>query len=343
MNTLGQASTAAVAQYLRLAQARGIAPADLLSCVDLTPEQLQDDRQRVSGEQFQRLLLALLERVNTPILGLLSGDFVEPGSYSVLGHITMSCANLGEVVARIAPYEKLVGDMGHTQIYAQGDEIFIQWHCHYPEPSVREQMVDNVFASWINFARWLGNTQEHHPLRVELERNAPASHYLAQYQRRWHCPVLFEQPHSRIVIHKNLLSVPLRQGDSELRQALEQHAKAKLAELKAYPHPDEAELSAQVRTKIRAALNQGLCRQDDIAASLNMSTRTLQRKLEQQQSSFKQLLDLERQQLAEHWLKHSQHSTFDIATLLGFSELSSFHRSFKRWTGKTPKEVRDER
>lgn len=338
MSTLGQASVAAVRQYLRLAQSHGLDLPPLLREAGLATDILTEDHRRIDGLQFQALIRALLQRISDPLLGLHSGDFVQPGSYSVLGYITMSCATLGEAIARIAPYEKLVGDMGITRVHVIGDEIRIRWTCAYPDPDVRPHMVDNVFASWINYARWLGNAPDTHPLRVELEREAPDTSLCEEYRTRWHCPVLFGQRHNLIAIARELLDAPLRQPDPELRQTLESHAQSKLAVLE-----DDVALVTRVREIVRAQLLQGITRQDLIADHLNMTARTLQRKLGQESTSYQMILDEERQARAEHLLRQTAQPIPDIALSLGFAEVSSFHRSFKKWTGKTPGEYRQTR
>jgi len=71
-----------------------------------------------------------------------------------------------------------------------------------------------------------------------------------------------------------------------------------------------------------------------------MTVRTLQRHLQQAGTSYQQILDTLRQELAEHYLLHSDLQIQDIAQYLGFTESRSFHRSFKGWTGETPGEYR---
>ena len=334
-HSLGLASTAAVRQYLRLAESRQLNPTILLQQLGL-PEQIwHEESGHLSGEEFQALLELLLTHYPSPILGLLSGDFVQPGSYSLLGYITMSCATLGEAIARIAPFEKLVGDMGTTSVYGQDNEVFIQWQCHYPSERVRPQMVDNVFSSWIGYARWLGGDLKADPLRIELQRSEPQAQYLPEYQSRWRCPVLFNQAHNRIVIDKAFLNLPLRQPNPPLRQALELQAQSQLAELQ--PHNV---LLQKVSDALQMCLLEGQVNVDLVAAKLHMSPRTLQRRLQQQGVPYQDLLAQARLQQAQWRLSQTQQSVEDIAYGLGFSEPTSFYRSFKQWTGLSPKRWR---
>lgn len=335
MSNLGQASLAAVKQYLRLAQAKGISAESLLESANLPASLLFEESGRINGAEFQTLIEQLLEMLPSPVLGLLSGDYVQPSSYSVLGYILMSCTNLAEAIAQIAPYERLVGDMGSTQVLAHGDEIRMHWHCNYPQPKVSMHMVDNVFASWIGFANWLGSSSGEHPLRVELQRDPPTDKYLIEYTKRWHCPVLFQQPHNCIVIHKNQLALPIRQGAPELKPALQQHAQDQLQQLQA-----NSSFTQKVTNCIRQCMQLGLVHQDLIADKLNTSVRTMQRKLKEEGSNYQRIFDEERRLRAEFLLANSQYSLTDISQQMGFTETSSFSRSFKAWTGITPGEYR---
>ena len=80
---------------------------------------------------------------------------------------------------------------------------------------------------------------------------------------------------------------------------------------------------------------------DRIADQLGLTPRTLQRKLHELGTSHNELLDHMRRQLAMRYLREPEMAICEVAYLLGFSESSSFHRAFKRWTGVTPKEYRE--
>lgn len=335
MKTLGTASVAALRQYVRAADARGIDTSALFQKAGLESSVLQTDDGRIDGEQFQTFIRLLCEESNNPILGLETGDFVQPGSWTVLGYITMSCATLGEAVARIAPFEKLVGDMGTTHLTASDDHIKLTWACNYIDPVVCPHMVDNVFASWINYARWLADNHTASPMEVRLEHPSPGPELESAYNERWGCPVRFCSGEDAIILHKDLLNTPLRQPDPLLRKTLEAHALSQLASL-----DTDTALTTRVKHSIRKRLMHGITRQDMVADHLGMTSRTLQRKLSQEGVSYQQLLDEVRQTMAEDFLANSDLGIPEIALRLGYSETTSFHRKFKAETGKTPGEFR---
>ncbi|WP_148862292.1 AraC family transcriptional regulator [Marinobacter fonticola] len=333
---LGSVSVAALRQYLRAADHKNIDTQSLLTDAGLDPEALPADDARIDGARFQHFIRQLADANSNPILGLETGDYVQPGSYSVLGYITMSCATLGEAIQYIIPYEKLVGDLGITQFFVQDDEMHLVWQCAYTDPIVRTQVIDNVIASWINYARWLGDEPNTRPRAVYLEHRSPGPDYESAYQTRWGCPVHFEASDNRVVAAKSLLDVPLRQPDPNLRRTLEAHAQNQMAGIERH-----TALLTQVKNAIRHQLLQGVSRQDIVAEQLGMTSRTLQRKLSYEGSSYQKLLDAVRQSLAEDLLGNTELPIPEIAFRLGFSETTSFHRRFKNSAGITPGEYRE--
>lgn len=336
MHNLGSTSVSALRQYVRAAQAQGIDTKPLLAQAKLPEHILDSDDGRVSGDSFQNFIKYLCHQANDPVFGLRTGDFVQPGSYSVLGYITMSCSTLGEAIARIGPFGKLVGDMGTTRISSEGDTIQLTWRCRYTDPDVLPQMVDNVFASWINFSRWLADNNNASPSAVTLMRPSPGRELESAYTDRWHCPVQFGADENAVIVPKSLLQAPLRQPDHQLRITLEAHAQSQLAELS-----NLDTLSAQVKHSIRQRLLEGITRQDMVADHLGMTSRTLQRRLHQEGNSYQRLLDEVRQEMAEDYLRNTALPIPDIAIRLGYSETTSFHRKFKAATGITPGEFRE--
>ena len=335
MNALGTASVAALRQYVRYADAKGIAVDPLFEKAGLKPEILDSDEGRIDGEQLQAFIHLLAEHTGNPVLGLETGDYVQPGSYSVLGYITMSCATLGEAVTRIAPYEKLVGDMGTTRLKMKGDSATLIWTCNFTDSVVWPQVVDNVFASWINYARWLADSTDATPLEVRLRRPSPGPEHEKAYALRWQCPVQFDAEEDSVTFAQSLLATRLRQPDPLLRKTLEAHALSQLALL-----DTDTDLTSKVKQSIQKQLADGITRQDMVAEDLGMTSRTLQRKLSQEGVSYQKLLDEVRQQMAEDYLRNTDMSIPDIALRLGYSETTSFHRKFKAATGKTPGDFR---
>lgn len=335
---LGLASTTAIQQYLRLARSERWDWPGALRAAGLNEADLESPDTTVAGSQFQSFLLNLIASTGDPLLGLKSAEFVQPGSYNVLGYIVMSCATVGDALEKIAPYERLVGDMGTTRIDPHPDSTSVIWHCHYPHPRVRPHMIANVLASWVSYCRWLANHSSATPREVTFEFALPEGTRQADFERVFGCPVAFSQTRSAVIIPQRVLAIPLRQPDNTLRETLEAHARERMNRLST---DESLSTRAQVKLALRQALQQGAPRQEQIADTLGITTRTLQRRLGEEDTSFQNLLDEVRLEQARQALANGQESIADIAERLGYAETRSFLRRFKQWTGTTPGEFRE--
>jgi AraC-like DNA-binding protein len=127
-----------------------------------------------------------------------------------------------------------------------------------------------------------------------------------------------------------LLALPVVGADARMLATVEPMAEAALA---AQPSVDD--FAAQVTAKLRTLLPDG-ANMDAVAAAMHMSARTLQRRLEQEGTSFTDVLDRVREELAKQWLGDRALALQEISWRLGFADLATFSRAFKRWTGKPP-------
>ena len=103
---------------------------------------------------------------------------------------------------------------------------------------------------------------------------------------------------------------------------------------------DGDDLVAKVRYTVFDKLPSGEVRDSDIAQSLNMSTRTMQRRLAEEGTSFSAILQQIREELADQYIKDDKLAISEVAYLLGFSDQSNFTRAFKRWHGVSPTQYR---
>lgn len=336
LENLGHISVPALQQYLRSAEACGLSREKMLVEAGISAEQLLDNNGRLPGDVLQRLLNYILPRCGNPLFGLQTSHYIQPGSYSVMGYIAMTSNTLAEAVTRMPQYEKLVGDMGISTVEHEPGAIVVRWHCRFSDPLVRRHIVENVLASWTTYSRWMADAHELSPLAVRFEHEAPADRSLLKhYQSIFRCPVYFGQPMSAVVIPPQIFEYPLRSPDANLRETLEQHAQSLLVSLK-----EKYSLADQVRSLLRAMLADNSPRKEFVAEQMGLNVRTLHRKLAEENTSYQQILDDLRAELARRYLQQSLLSVEEIARKLGFTESRSFIRYFKGYTGMTPGEYR---
>ena len=335
MDALGQICSAALLQYLAHGQARGLDTAAALQQANLDPSHIQKPDTRIHGQDFQTLLHALINQSADPLFGLHTSEFVQPGSYNVIGYIAMSASTLQEALSKVSLYEKLVGDMGTTDTTVDAHQVAIRWDCLYRQQPARQHLIDNVLGSWVRYSRWLTGNDLLAPDQVWLEHPTPPPAQVEEYRRVFLCDVLFEQPCSALVGAPQLLQQPIRQPDPLLLSTLEAHAIQQLNQLGV-----DTNLSQRVKQCIQDAIGHSLPRKETVAERLGMNVRTLHRRLADEDQSWQKLLDDVRLKQARHLLTTTTLPQADIAAALGYSDIRSFQRSFKRHTAMTPGQYR---
>jgi AraC-like DNA-binding protein len=332
---LGQASVPAVNQYLQLAVEQSLDINAICERIGLDQKILSDNSKHITGVLFQKLIGELLAQSSDDLFGLHTAKHVQPGSYSVLGFISMNCENLGQAITKIQPFEKLVGDMGTTTFAQQDDKVKISWHCQFTDPKIKRHMIDNCLGSWLTFARYLVS-QTSNPSEILLSRKEPALSQQNEYQTVFKCPISYGQQENAIVFDKALLSLPLNKGDQQLLSTLENHAQAMISDLAI-----ETDIATQLRMLIVKSLKNGTFHQQEIAQQFGISAKTLQRRLAALGLNFQTLLDETRLNIAKQHLAENVLNQNQISIELGFTEPRSFYRWFNKTTHQTPGDYRN--
>lgn len=271
-------------------------------------------------------------RPERPALGLDIGAGVAARHVGALGYLVMACDTLGDAMAAYQRYERLFYGAGIAQVQPTGMDVSLSW-----PPGGGGALADEVaIAALVSFMRQqvdeqVSPTQVHFMHTASFDRQAACEQF-------FRCPVRFDQPRTLVSIPLPLLGLPLSKRDPMLKDLLELQAQALMDAL---PEPNAFDQSVQ--QLLARLLPEGQISVDKVAASLHQSTRTLQRRLADSGLSWQQMLDRTREQLACGYLQDHGLSLAEIALLLGYSEQSAFTRSFKRWTGLTPRAFRAQR
>src|SRR5262249_19311582 len=183
----------------------------------------------------------------------------------------------------------------------------------------------------LSFCRWVTN-RDLRPLALELRFPPPAD--LQPYQDAFKCPLRFKAPANALLFASADVISPLPTAHPLLAEVHERLASERLQRL------DHVQILSRVRAAIIRCLPDGEPLRTAVAAALEMSERTLQRRLEAEETSFQRLLDDTRRELAQQYLGQTEVSLADACYLLGFRDLSSFFRMSKRWFGTSPRQYR---
>ncbi|MFN8547453.1 MAG: AraC family transcriptional regulator ligand-binding domain-containing protein [Candidatus Eisenbacteria bacterium] len=322
--TIAATSTLAM---VRTAEERGVATADLLAEAGLSIAFLEDPDARIAAPVVLALWNALRERSNDPALQLYAPTTLPFGAYRVIDYLCAASSTVAECVGRFARFFSLIAPAVVVRVDQDGP-----WHCMSlaredggPVPPI---YVDYVFAAFVRRVR-ARIRRELRPSRIEFRQPAPPESDV--YETVFEAPVLFGTPHDRICFDQEEWDAEIDTADAMLARVLEEHAEILTRRA---PKANE-NFVREVERAIAAAPPEGGSI-GDIARALNMSARTLQRKLIELGTTFRTVAEGVRGQLAQEYLDDPKVGIAEVAFMLGFSDQSSFNRAFRRWTGMSP-------
>jgi AraC-like DNA-binding protein len=311
---------------------RGVQPNQLLAQAGLRAEQLTNPDGRLPRESEVRLWEAAVRLSQDTDLGLHMAAQLNVGILGGLGFAVRSSATLGEAYERVARYLSLVNQDIELQIVRLTDGLVALRHVPPTTLHPPRQAIE-CFMALLYRVGQLGIGSAFAVSALHL-RHAKVLDITA-HQQLFGVSPRFAAEHDELILPRPLLAARQREAEPELGTILDRHLQDMLRQL-----PPKAGFLDQVRAALLAELKRGELSVTALAQRLHMSPRSLQRRLQQEQTTIKDLFTTLRHELAVRHLRERQESIAEIAFLLGFSEPSTFHRAFKRWTGMTPAQFR---
>lgn len=310
-------------------EAKGLAPESALGTAWPSADPITGG---ISDETWEQLLVRASEQLNDPLLGLHLGKTITTRHLGVLGAVLQASETAAEALQRFERYQRLVYDVAPLLSRAGKGWIEVGWDI---SQGLSGPLVEQTgYTVLVQFVRNLVRG-ELDPLLVRFAHPAPAD---PDPIEQWlNCPVEFSCTEPGLRFAQELLTRPLKSPDSSLIGLLEQHADRLLAQL-----PQRDEVVEKVRKSIARALRHGEPQIEAIASEFHCSARTLQRRLNDAGTSFRDERNLVRKELAMSYLADRRLQIVEIAMLLGYAEHSAFTRAFKEWCGRTPQQVREQ-
>jgi AraC-like DNA-binding protein len=320
----------------RLAIARlesaGVPAAPLLKRVGLTPEVIADPEERLSVRSQVALLDEAAIALKDDCLGFtLARDF-DPREIGLLYYVMASSQTLGDALKRVARYSQITNE-ALVVGYREGNRLIINLsYSGVPRHSERHQIEFCMFAV-LRLCRML-TEQNLVPQHFSIAHHR--SEGTSEMTRFVGTKVEFGAHTDEFALSVDARDLPLIHADPYLNNLLLKHCEAALAGRRG----DVSQLRTKVENAISSLLPHGRVLVEDVARSLGMSERTLARKLSDEGLNFTEVLQQLRRDLAIRYLDDRKLHVSKIAWLLGFYEVSAFTHAFKRWTGKTPRQMR---
>ena len=299
----------------------------------LDAEVLTDPDARISQDSMTRVWQLAVERSGNPAIGLNMARVVRPGHFSVVGYSLMSSRTLREGFGRVVRYQRLIGESADMVMQIEPDTCRLQFAIHGDRLPAARQSVEAAMAYALAFCRWM-TAEPIVPLKATFARPEPQD--TTPYRALFDCPLEFDAPSYSLLMSRQLMEAPLATANDSLAKLHDRFAGDFLARFESDP------VTHQTRQVLCRLLPQGEPKRQTVASAMNMSTRTLQRRLQEEGVSFQQLLERTRRELALQYLGQPPLTLFEIACMLGFADPSNFFRAFKRWFGLPPGQYREQ-
>jgi AraC-like DNA-binding protein len=309
----------------------GVSVSAVLRRAGLPQDLFEQTRILVTTEELFALWRAIGEISPDPAIGLQLGTETKTERFHPSGIAALSTPNFGDAIDHMARYKQLTCP---EEMLHETDEE--EWSIRFrwllavdEEPRV---LTEYCFAWLLTIARH-GSGTRLSPLRLEFVQ--PRSHSKA-IERHFGCPAVCGTPRNALVFRASDAQCPFVTRNAELLDMLAPQFEAQLKQCQ-----DQDRFPALVRGAIQERLTGHRPAIEDVARSLHMSSRTLQRKLREAGCSYQRVLDEARHQLACHYLSHSVLELNEAAYLLGYEDANSFVRAFRTWEGIPPAHWRE--
>jgi len=306
----------------------------LLATVGIPDTALTDPNFQVPLHKHCRLMELAARYHGDDTIGLRIGREVHPKDLGPLGYAILYSPTVLDAIQNFSRYLTVYARGCDMALQVQGSRDVFTYRYHFAEPTPLERrqeaecslsMVKHVIEVATG-ERWRFNS-------VHFQHSRPRSTQV--HEQLFEAPVLFDQPDNQLCFDSSILKRTVAQAEPRLYDVLEGHLAQVMDRIS-----QETDLVTRVGALIARSLSNGVPSIDEIAASLCMTKRTLQRRLADEGILYTEYADNIRRKMALQYVGRTDMSLTEIAFLLGYSHVSAFSRAFRRWTDETPHDYR---
>lgn len=301
----------------------------------ISPEEIGDSEKMVEWEKAALIWVPLLKLSGDPLIGLHVGMGVDKMLHGMVGFLIQSSKDLDQALQILCRYSHMVSPMVEYK-YSLNEQAVLEitqnkmWLMKHPEPARHAN--DFLFAAIINTSNSLSG-KKIAPLRIEL---AYEMREISEYRNFFGCEVLFNKDANRIILDKDTVASSILSSDQSMFQVFSTIVADKQARL------ETNSMSENLRQVLFMQFKGRIPTIEEAAAALNTTPRNLQRRLQQEQTSFRDIAGEVRKEIALHLMENPGIRISQVSDILGYSDLTAFRKAFKSWTSKTPRGVRKE-
>lgn len=330
-----------VKAFLDFAVSRGVDRRELAGRAHIRVEEISGPDQRVSFASYMTLIESAIRICGEPALALHFGEAVRLQDISILG-LVGHCETAEQAREQANRFARLAVDDGNgagshaVEFVRDGDDVWLHFtgwlykeHSLFTESALARAVCDGrAFAAMHRDKPWPA------PKAVSFTHDEPS--YRAEYDRIFRMPLHFGSDMNALLFGEEILSVHVAPPNEYVSRLVKQQAETLLKDL-----DNSSSTRAHVEKLLSPMLRTGEANVEVIARKLGVSRQTLFRKLREEGVTFERVLDELRHKMALNYLKTEKMSVNETAYLLGFSDPAAFSRAFKRWTGSSPRALRN--
>jgi AraC-like DNA-binding protein len=302
-----------------------------LRSAGLTHEQLQDPDARLDPTTIFTLWRAAYLASGDPALALHVAELLPRGAYRAVEYLAAHAPTVGDAYSKIADYFSVIDATTELAIDVQADPVSFGPRRASADPSSLPAIEYMLAACHLRVRDMTGTA--HRPIAIDFAA-APQPHG-AEIERVFGCAVRWNTDAHRLWFTRSDWNQPTAHPDPDLLMVLEDHARI-LKER----HPSASSLLSALDQILERAWESGEPALDRTARQLGMSSRSLQRRLREEGCAFSERVDDARRRATLRWLQCPEVSLAEVAYLVGFKEQASLTRAVQRWTGQTPRKLR---
>lgn len=328
-------AASSIVGLLAYARGRGIASDGVLASACVTAASLEGPEARVSHPANNAIWANLAAASGDADFGLHVAEQMTVDAFGVVGHLVSRSLTFGQALERVVAYSRILHDAGRVELERRAGALVVYPGCRGLTHDFPRHVAEFSAASVLVLARMVTRTK----LQATAVRfRHPAPSRTTEHARVFGVAPVFDQPETEVELSPAAYDLAIPAAEPGVLTYLDAYARDVLAKL-----PDDAGLVSAVERAIATAMSTGVPSIEVVASQLAVSPRTLQRRLDEAETSYQMLVDHVRRRYAERYLSDNRLSIAEVSFLVGFAEPSNFHRAFKRWTGETPAAFREHR
>ncbi|WP_444885294.1 AraC family transcriptional regulator [Microbulbifer sp. PSTR4-B] len=307
---------------------------EILRFAEIDPKCIEDANQRIPLDNMKKLWEFAEAISGDDCIGLQVTKYVKHTNLHALSYAHLSSSSIRESLLRSARFSEVVTTAMRINIHDEKKQVIVSWKKvddFIYEPSIHA--IDAFMALLIKSIGKICPDVHQHLISINLQRPRPS--VLKYHQRMYRCPINFSANTCEIRFKQEFVDRKLSSGNNELVSINEQALISYLERLR------KSDIVSMTNRVLIDLMPSGDFSQEAVARELAISCRSLHRKLKEKNSGYQIILDKIRKYQAVQYLKQLELPITLIAYKLGFCDTSSFSRSFKKWTGQSPREFRN--